>query len=220
MKNYTVYASVILMCVVFNVSEQNAASFPKNIQQKEKKFKEKCWSKNGRDTLLGKMETIIEAPLEIIYQNDDYIQTFGCAYEDDDIEQNSIRAVFRAIDQSLRNRRVTARDNILGLLRSRPPRPDNLARDYTVYVNLVINSEIQLARYEIKVLDLDVVPTFESRRAVWTRIITRYAYQKDFKNAPRPSNAPSEFVKVMELAEAILEALWAPILAFSGTPHH
>ncbi|MCH6560334.1 hypothetical protein IH799_08280, partial [candidate division KSB1 bacterium] len=68
------------------------------------------------------------------------------------------------------------------------------------------NSEIQQARYEIKILDLEVVPTFESRRAVWTRIITRYAYQKDFKNAPRPIEAPSEFVKVMELAERILEA--------------
>ncbi len=145
-------------------------------------------------------------PLEIVYRNDDYIQTFGCAYEDDDIEQNSIRAVFRAIDQSLRNRRVTARDNILGLLRSRPPRPDNLARDYTVYVNLVKNSEIQQARYEIKILDIEVVPTFESSRAIWTRIITRYAYQEDFKNAPKPNASPSEFVKVMELAEKILEA--------------
>ena len=63
-----------------------------------------------------------------------------------------------------------------------------------------------LQRYEIKILDLDVVPTFESRRAVWTRIITCYAYQKDFKNAPKPNETPSEFVKVMELAEEILEA--------------
>ncbi len=207
MKKCTVYTFVVLMGAIFITSERCAASLPENnIQQKEKKFKDKCWAKNDRDTLLGRMENVIQTPLEIVYQNDDYIQTFGCAYEDDDIEQNSIRAVFRAIDQSLRNRRVTARDNILGLLRSRPPRPDNLARDYTVYVNLVKNSEVQQARYEIKILELDVVPTFESNRAVWTRIITRYAYQKDFKNAPKPNNAPSEFVKVMELAEEILEA--------------
>jgi len=206
-KKCTVYAFVILIGGGFIASEQYETPLRKNsTMQQEKKFKEKCWSKNDRDTLLGRMEEVIQTPLEMVYRNDDYIQTFGCAYEGDDIEQNSIRAVFRAIDQSLRNRRVTARDNILGLLRSRPPRADNLARDYTVYVNLVKNSEIQQARYEIKILDLEVVPTFESRRAVWTRIITRYAYQKDFKNAPRPIEAPSEFVKVMELAERILEA--------------
>lgn len=208
MKKCTICLLLILIGAGFISSKQYAAPLRKNnrIQQKEKKFKGKCWANNDQDTLLGRMETVIQTPLEIGFRNDDYIQTFGCAYEDDDIEQNSIRAVFRAIDQSLRNRRVTARDNILGLLRSRPPRPDNLARDYTVYVNLVKNSEIQQARYEIKILDLDVVPTFESRRAVWTRIITRYAYQKDFKNAPKPIEAPSEFVKVMELAEKILEA--------------
>ncbi len=207
MRKRTVYAFVILIGGGFIASGQYVAPLRKNSTiQQEKKFKDKCWSKNDRDTLLGRMEEVIQTPLEIVYRNYDYIQTFGCAYEGDDIEQNSIRAVFRAIDQSLRNRRVTARDNILGLLRSRPPRADNLARDYTVYVNLVKNSEIQQARYEIKILDLEVVPTFESRRAVWTRIITRYAYQKDFKNAPRPNEAPSEFVKVMELAEGILEA--------------
>ena len=152
------------------------------------------------------MTQVIKKPLAQIYINNDYIQTFGCAYEDDDIEQNSIRAVFRAIDQSLRNRRITARDNILGMLRSHPPRPDNLTRDYTLYVNLVKNSKVQQARYEVKILDLEVVPTFESKRAVWTRVITRYAYQEDFKNAPTPIEKPSEFVDIMELAEEILEA--------------
>ncbi|MFQ6113683.1 MAG: hypothetical protein ACE5NG_06280 [bacterium] len=152
------------------------------------------------------MKNVIKTPLERVYKNDDYIQTFGCAYEDDDIEQNSIRAVYRAIDQSLRNRRITARDNILGMLRARPPRPDNLARDYTLYVNLVKDSKVEQARYEVKILDLVMVPTFESRRAVWARVITRYAYQEDFKKAPKPVDTPSEFVKVMELAEEILEA--------------
>ncbi len=175
-------------------------------QLKLKKFKEKCWSNDDERTLLGLMKNVIKAPLEEVYKNNDYIQTFGCAYEDDDIEQNSIRAVYRAIDQSLRNRRITARDNILGMLRSRPPRPDNLARDYTLYVNLVKDSKVQQARYEVKILELVVVPTFESRRAVWTRVITRYAYQEDFKKAPRPVDTPSEFVEVMELAEEILEA--------------
>ncbi len=171
-----------------------------------KKFKEKCWSKDDDSTLLGLMEKVTKKPLEQIYVNNDYIQTFGCAYEDDDIEENSIRAVFRAIDQSLRNRRITARDNVLGLLRSHPPRPDNLTRDYTLYVNLVKNEKVQQARYEVKILDLEMAPTFESRRAVWTRVITRYAYQEDFKNAPIPQNNLSEFVQVMELAEQILEA--------------
>lgn len=173
---------------------------------KEKKYKEKCWSKNNERTLLGLMERVIQKPMETVYRNDNYIQTFGCAYEDDDIEQNSFRAVFRAIDQSLRNRRITARDNVIGLLRSRPPRPDNLAREYTLYVNLVKNSKVQQARYEVKILDLKVVPTFESRRSVWTRVITRYAYQEDFKNAPTPIDTPSEFVNIMQLAEEILEA--------------
>jgi len=174
--------------------------------ERPKRYKEKCWAKDERNTLLGIMKSVTKQPLETSYKNDDYIQTFGCAYEDDDIEQNSIRAVFRAIDQSLRNRRITARDNVLGLLRSRPPRPDNLAREYTIYVNLVKNSKVEQARYEVKILDLDVVQTFESRRSVWTRVITRYAYQEDFKNAPVPVDTPSEFVNIMELAEKMLES--------------
>ncbi|MFQ5823739.1 MAG: hypothetical protein ACE5JB_06770 [bacterium] len=179
---------------------------PKPLQLKSKKFKEKCWAKNERNTLLGLMKKVIQQPLEELHKNNDYIQTFGCAYESDDIEQNSIRAVYRAIDQSLRNRKITARDNILGLLHSRPPRPDNLVRDYTLYVNLVKDSKVEQARYEVKILNLEVVPTFESRRAVWTRVISRFAYQEDFKKAPTPTNNSSEFVKVMELAEEILEA--------------
>ncbi len=176
------------------------------IIEREDRYKERCWSKDEQRTLLALMRSVIQRPLEQIYKNDNYIQTFGCAYEDDDIEQNSLRAVYRAIDQSLRNRRITARDNIIGLLRSRPPRPDNLAREYTLYVNLVKNSQVEQARYEVKILDLEVVPTFESERAVWTRVVTRYAYQEDFKNAPTPVDTPSEFVNIMELAEEILEA--------------
>ncbi len=191
---------VLLLLLVTTAQSQSISP------EKEKKYKEKCWSRNSQTTLLGTMRTVIQRPLETVYRNDNYIQTFGCAYEDDDIEQNSLRAVFRAIDQSLRNRRITARDNVIGLLRARPPRPDNLAREYTIYVNLVKNSKVQQARYEVKILDLDVVPTFESRRAVWARVVTRYAYQDDFKNAPSPTDVPSEFVNIMELAEEMLEA--------------
>lgn len=197
----------LLLSLVFLFSGVPTISAAHNYisQKNRKKFNEKCWSKNDQATLLGIMNRVIKSPLETVYKNDDYIQTFGCAYEDDDIEQNSIRAVFRAIDQSLRNRGINARDNILGLLQSRPPRPDNLARDYTLYVSLDRASETQKARYEVKILDLEVVPTFESRRSIWTRIITRYAYQEDFKNAPAPIETLTEFVEIMALAEKILE---------------
>ncbi len=196
----------LILSVLITFSNLAVASTKSNQIKKSKKFKGKCWSKDEHKTLLGLMTNVIKKPLDLTDKNNDYIQTFGCAYEDDDIEQNSIRAVFRSIEQSLRNRKITARDNILGLLRSHPPRPDNLTREYTLYVNLVKNSTVQQARYEVKILELDVVPTFESSRAVWTRIITRYAYQDDFKNAPTPNENYSEFVEVMELAEKILEA--------------
>ncbi|MFQ5709183.1 MAG: hypothetical protein ACE5HO_17135 [bacterium] len=200
MRFLRIYGFLILTLLV--VHSALAQSKP----YKSRKFKEKCWTRHNESTLLGVMKTIIQLPMERTYQNDNYIQTFGCAYENDDIEQNSIQAVYRAIDQSLRNRKVTARDNLLGLLRSRPPRPDNLARDYTIYVNMVKSSQVEQARYEVKILDLEVVPTFESNRAVWTRIVTRFAYQDDFKKAPTPADHPSEFVEVMALAEKILES--------------
>ena len=52
-----------------------------------KKFKEKCWPKDKRETLSGLMQALIRQPLETIHQNNNYIQTFGCAYEDDDINR-------------------------------------------------------------------------------------------------------------------------------------
>ncbi len=195
-----VIVTIILVNSLFFLFSMSATA-----SLKDKKFNEKCWSKNDKNTLLGIMNKIVKRPLETKYKNNDYIQTFGCAYEDDDIEQNSLRAVFRAIEQSLRNRKITSRDNVMGLLAARPARPDNLVREYTLYVNLIKNSQVQQARYEVKILELEVIPTFESRRAVWTRIITRYAYQDDFKNAPAPTESPSEFVTIMVLAEEILE---------------
>ena len=195
-----IYLIAFLMVLSTNVNQLHAAFV------KGDKFTDKCWAKDDHRTLIDLMSGIIKQNLETVYRNDNYIQTFGCAYEDDDIEQNSIRAVYRAIEQSLRNRKITARDNILGMLGSRPPRPDNLARDFTIYVNLVKNSKVEQARYEIRVLNLEVAPTFESHRSVWTRIITRYAYQDDFKNAAIPVEEASEFYAVMQLAEEILEA--------------
>lgn len=170
-----------------------------------KKFKEKCWPKDKRETLSGLMQALIRQPLETIHQNNNYIQTFGCAYEDDDIEQNSIRAVCRAIDQSLRNRGVVARESLAGLMHSRPPRPDNLSRDYTIYVKPAGAAHVGEARYEIKILDLEVIHTFESQRAVYTRVITRYSYQEDFRNSKILVDRPSEFVEVMLFAEKIIK---------------
>lgn len=200
------FAILLCLTIFWSTCETSAFAGTFPAAEKRKKYKEKCWSRNDKSTLLGLMRRVLDTPLEAQYKNDDYIQTFGCAYEDDDIEQNSIRAVFRAIDQSLRNRRITARDNVLGLLQARPPRPDNFAREYTIYVNLVKDGKVQQARYEIEILNIEMAPTFESKRSVWTRIVTRYAYQEDFKNASAPVSTPSEFVEIMELAEEILEA--------------
>lgn len=184
------------------------ASLPASSSEKGnhfKKFKEKCWPKDKRQTLSGLMQALVRRPLETTYQHNNYVQTFGCAYEDDDIEQNSIRAVCRAIDQSLRNRGVVARENLAALMHSRPPRPDNLLRDYTIYVKPVGVAQAREARYEIRILDLEVVQTFESQRAVYTRVITRYSYQEDFRNSKVPVDRPSEFVEVMLFAEKIIK---------------
>lgn len=199
---YLTLMSLILMAL----GGCSGRTIPPAAEYKTQKFKERCWSDDGQATLLGVMRNVVQIPMETRYRNDNYIQTFGCAYESVDIEENSVLAVYRAIDQSLRNRKVTARDNIMGMLRTRPPRPDNLARDYVLYVNLVKDNQVEQARYEVKILDLEVVPTFESQRAVWTRVITRFAYQEDFKKAPSPTDNPSEFVEVMALAQDILKA--------------
>jgi len=164
-----------------------------------------CWK--SQHTLLDTMLRVMLVPIEDTYKQHDFIQTFGCAYEEDDIEQNSIRAVYRAIIQSIRNRKVSLRDDLDRILRSKPPRPDNLARDYSIYVNIPTKSEPKPARYEIKILDLEAVPTIESEKAVWTRIVTRYAYKEDFNVAPIAGQTPSEFVKVMRAAQEVLKAL-------------
>lgn len=166
-----------------------------------------CWKSQTYATLLDTMLKAMSIPIEDTYKQHDFIQTFGCAYEEDDIEENSIRAVYRAIIQSIRNRKVSLRDDLDSVLRSRPPRPDNLARDYSIYVNIATESAPKPARYEINILNLESVPTVESEKAVWTRIVTRYAYKEDFNIAPIAALTTSEFVKVMEESQLILRAL-------------
>ena len=166
-----------------------------------------CWRSQKYTTLLDTMVKVMLIPIEDTYKQHDYIQTFGCAYEEDDIEQNSIRAVYRAIIQSTRNRKVNLRDDLDTILESNPPRPDNLAREYSIYVNIPTQLEPKAARYEIKILNLEAVPTIESDKAVWTRIVTRYAYKEDFNIAPIAEQTPSEFVTVMAEAQEILKTL-------------
>jgi hypothetical protein len=166
-----------------------------------------CWRSQKYTTLLDTMVKVMLIPIEDTYKQHDYIQTFGCAYEEDDIEQNSIRAVYRAIIQSTRNRKVNLRDDLDTILESNPPRPDNLAREYSIYVNIPTQLEPKAARYEIKILNLEAVPTIESDKAVWTRIVTRYAYKEDFNIAPIAEQTPSEFVTVMVEAQEILKTL-------------
>ncbi len=166
-----------------------------------------CWKSQRYTTMLDTMLSVMLKPIEDVYKQHDFIQTFGCAYEEDDIEQNSIRAVYRAIIQSIRNRKVSLRDDLDTILESQPPRPDNLMREYSMYVNIPTQGEPKAARYEIKILDLEAVATIESEKAVWTRIVTRYAYKEDFNIAPIADQNPSEFVKIMGEAQQILKTL-------------
>jgi len=189
--------SVILLAINFNITTLMAQEINFN----------NCWKSHYYTTLLDTMLKVMSLSIEANYKQHDFIQTFGCAYEEDDIEQNSIRAVYRAIIQSIRNRKVSLRDDLDRILLSKPPRPDNLAREYSIYVNIPASPEPKPARYEIKILDLEAVPTIESDKAVWTRIVTRYAYKEDFNIAPVAELTPSEFVEVMEESQAILKAL-------------
>lgn len=165
-----------------------------------------CWKSDTEITLLDTLRSAMTHEIEDRYKNHNFIQTFGCAYEETDIEKNSIKAVYRAIIQSVMNRKVTLRDDILNLLSAKPPRPDNLTRDYVIYVNLPIGADIKAARYEIKILDIEAISTIESEMSVWTRIITRFAYKEDYNNAAPPESTQSHFVEVMETAQNVLKA--------------
>jgi len=164
-----------------------------------------CWQSQQYTTLLDTMLKVMKIPIEAEYEQHDFIQTFGCAYEEDDIQQNSTRAVYRAIIQSIRNRKVSLRDDLERILLSKPPRPDNLAREYSIYVNIPAQPDPKAARYEIKILNLEAVPTIESEKAIWTRIVTRYAYKEDFNIAPTTDLTSSEFVNVMEMSQELLQ---------------
>ena len=176
----------------------------KNIQRKY----QECWSCKNKITLLDTIQKAMsKKKIEEQFRRHDFIQTFGCAYEEDDIEQNSIRALYRAVKQSIRNRNIEIRDDLIAILRANPPRPDNLMREYSIYVNIPLASGKKAARYEIKILDLVAVPTIESSMSVWTRIVTRFAYKEDFNKIKNVTHNESEFVQVMAKAQTILEAV-------------
>lgn len=164
-----------------------------------------CWQEGDMQTLQSVMRAVMQKPLEADLVRDNYIQTFGCAYEEIDVEKNSIQAVYRAILQSLRNRQITVRDDLQALLNSRPPRPDNLEREYTIYVNLPKgDNESNVASYQVKILQLEVVRTVESHLAVWTRVASRFQHREDHYRAQPLSEEKSAFVKVIDKAQTIL----------------
>jgi hypothetical protein len=179
---------------------------PKESPEAGLRIREDCWRSTAQITLLDTLRNAMIKGIEDSYQNHNFIQTFGCAYEETDIEKNSIKAVYRAIIQSIMNRNVTLRDDLLNLLQSKPPRPDNLTRDYVIYVNLPVEADTKPARYEIKIQDLEALSTVESPMSVWTRVITRFAYKEDFNKAASPAPNQSDFVDVMEVAQNVLKS--------------
>lgn len=192
---------VFFFVMIIDVSGQ---SFDKSILKKY----EECWSAKKEITLLDTIKVAMsKKKIEEHFRRHDFIQTFGCAYEENDIQQNSIRAVYRAIIQSTRNRNVILRDDLLAALRANPPRPDNLMREYSIYVNLPLQNGVKAARYEIKILDLFAVSTIESEMSVWTRIVTRFAYKEDFNKVKETKQVESEFVQVMQRAQEILTTI-------------
>ncbi len=165
-----------------------------------------CWQEGNKPRLLDVMKNVMTQPLEADFVRDNYIQTFGCAYEEVEVEVNAVQAVHRAILQSLRNRNVQVRDDLLALLYSSPPRPDNLVRDYTIYVNLKDNEgNLKVASYEVRILDLELIATVESPVAIWTRIATRFRHREDHYRALPLSTEKSDFVKVIEKAQKVLQ---------------
>ncbi|KAA3619463.1 MAG: hypothetical protein DWQ05_01710 [Calditrichaeota bacterium] len=164
-----------------------------------------CWQDDNSSTTLQIMRNFMTKPLEADLKRDNYIQTFGCAYEEIELEENAIQAVHRAILQSLRNRQVEVRDDLLTLLESKPPRPDNLKRDYTIYINLPqADNQIKVASYQVKILDIEVRRTIESPVTILTRIATRFMHPEDHYQAIPVSMEKSAFIKVLEKADEVL----------------
>ncbi len=190
----------ILLSVLLSV-------LPQKLDKDLLKRYDRCWSAKNSITLLDTIQSAMRQQIEDEYLHHDFIQTFGCAYEEEDIERNSIRAVYRAVIQSIRNRNIEMRDDLEAILYANPPRPDNLMREYSVYTNITVGTEKKAARYEIKILDLIAVPTLESSVSVWTRLVTRFAYKEDFNKVKEISYTQSEFVQVMGRAQEILEEI-------------
>jgi len=200
MINIVVFIIVIMIVHIDSWAQKRDRDF-------QKKYN-KCWASKNNITLLDTIQNAMKKKkIEEHFRRHDFIQTFGCAYEEDDIEQNSIRAIYRAVIQSIRNRNVEIRDDLTATLQANPPRPDNLMREYSIYVNIPMESGKKAARYEIKILDLVAISTIESAMSVWARIVTRFAYKEDFNKIQNLANNESEFVQVMEKAQTILEAV-------------
>lgn len=195
----------ILLLPLYIFATTNLLAQSRNESEDVPRVRDDCWKSATEITLLDTLRSAMLKEIEDKYRNHNFIQTFGCAYEETDIEKNSIKAVYRAIIQSIMNRNVTLRDDLLNLLESKPPRPDNLTRDYVIYVNLPIDADIKPARYEIKILDLEAISTIESPMSVWTRVVTRFAYKEDYNKAAKPAPKQSEFVDVMEVAQNVLK---------------
>ena len=196
---------VVFVIVVFII--YNNAWVQPTAKKNRKKYNN-CWISKNKITLLDTVKNAMrKKKIEENFKRHDFIQTFGCAYEEDDIERNSIRAVYRAVIQSIRNRNIEIRDDLTATLIANPPRPDNLMREYSIYTNIPVKSGKKAARYEIKILDLVAISTIESSVSVWTRIVTRLAYKEDFNKIQKITYNESEFVQVMQKAQTILEAV-------------
>ena len=224
MKSPLCFAALLFsLTACASVSKHNANSHP--TARSVALDRKNCWQAGKAPTLVSVMQTAMQTPLEPEWVRDNFIQTFGCAYEEVDIEKNAIQAVYRAILQSLKNRNVTARDELLALLRSSPPRPDNLVRDYTIYVNMPSSgsNNHRVAAYEVKILQLEVVNTVESPVAIWTRVATRFRHREDHYRALPVRKEKSDFVRVLKKAQRILRLAergrYEDVLQMLSTPN-
>lgn len=107
------------------------------------------------------------------YRNRGYIQTIGFGYETTNFEKNSIYAVYRAIDQSLRARNVVCYTDILGVLRNLPPLQLGVGNTYKLQVGIPANSQIRI-NYEVKVLEVKSSSTAECPVSASAVVATRY----------------------------------------------
>lgn len=194
----------LFFCIIFACAQPHDR-FQTNSETNGDVSRKNCWQDGNAPTTLQLLRKYFLTPLEADLKRDNYIQTFGCAYEEIELEENAIQATHRAILQSLRNRNVHVRDDLLSLLQSKPPRPDNLTREYTIYINLPqADNKVKVASYQVKILDIETVRTIESPMTVLVRIATRFKHPEDHYQALPISLEKSAFIKVLEKAETIL----------------